>query len=57
MTAFFYWSGFISWLAVGGVGIFLGLDWAIERCVESFWTKRQFLAFVWDRLKNAGDKS
>jgi hypothetical protein len=51
MTEFLYWSGVVVWAVAGSVSIFFGLDWLIYRVIESVWTKREFLAFVWSKLK------
>lgn len=57
MDRFLWWSGVVSWAACGSVGIFLGLDWAIDQIANSFNFKREFLAFVWERLKARGRRA
>ena len=52
MDSFLWWSGVVAWGAAGSVGIWLGLDWAVDEVANSLNFKRQFLAFVWDRLKS-----
>lgn len=56
MDSFLWWSGAIAWLICGSVGIFLAFDWAVDQVAESFQFKRQFLSFVWDRLKAKGTR-
>lgn len=56
MTDFLYWSGVVAWVACGLVGIALALDWIIDNIIDTFWTKREFLAFVADRLKARSEK-
>jgi hypothetical protein len=51
MDSFFWWSGVIAWAALGGLGSLWIADDIIDFVVNSVWTKREFLAFVADRLK------
>lgn len=51
MNAFFYYSGVAVWIALGIVGMLAGMDVAVDWIVQSLWTKRMFLEFVWSRLK------
>lgn len=61
MTNFFFWSGIIAWGCLAVVGIFLTADQVIEWIITHIWTKREFLAFVADRLrasaKSGGNES
>lgn len=51
IDAFFYYSGLVAWIALGtGAMLAIG-DTIIDWTVTSLWTKREFMAFVWDRLK------
>jgi hypothetical protein len=52
IDSFFYYSGLVAWIVLGCGAILAILDVAIEWIVSSLWTKREFLAFVADRLKN-----
>lgn len=51
MISFFYYSGIVAWVALGCAAILMVADEAIDWTVKSFWTKREFLAFAWDRMK------
>lgn len=51
MDSFLWWSGVAAWLILGVGGILAFADTAIDWTVTSIWTKREFLAFVADRLK------
>lgn len=51
MYDFFFWSGIAAWLLVGLAGLSLLIDVLIDQIILHFWTKREFLAFVADRLK------
>lgn len=51
MNTFLWWSGAAAWLALGLVGLMAGADAAIDWIVGSLWTKKEFMTFVWDRLK------
>jgi hypothetical protein len=51
IDAFFYYSGIVGWVALGSCAILASADAAIDWVVTSLWTKREFMAFVWDRLK------
>ncbi len=41
----------IAWGALGVVGMSALSDWFMEITIGSFWTKKEFLAFVADRLR------
>lgn len=51
MDGFFYWSGVVAWGALGVAGVLVSADVAMDWVVQSLWTKRMFLEFVWHRLK------
>lgn len=51
LDTFLWYSGLLAWLGFGTFGLLVVGDWCIDWVVQSFWTKREFLAFVWDRLK------
>lgn len=51
MYDFMFWSGVVAWGLAAFAGILVSLDWMIDWVFTSFWTKREFLAFVYDRLK------
>lgn len=51
MTDFFYYSGIAAWLLLAAGGVLAFADLLIDWTVMSLWTKREFLAFVADRLK------
>jgi hypothetical protein len=51
MDSFFYFSGVAAWIILGLGGILAFGDLVIEWTVNGVWTKREFLAFVADRLK------
>lgn len=51
MDSFLWWSGVVAWGSAGSVGLFLGLDWVIDQLAQSFNFKREFLQFVWNKLK------
>lgn len=54
MSDFFYWSGVIAWGVLGVAGILASTDVVMDWIVQSLWTKKMFLAFVWQRLKGHG---
>jgi len=60
MSQFFYWSGIVAWAAFGSIGMLVAgavaVDFIVDTAVHMFWTKREFLAFVADRLKSKTDK-
>jgi hypothetical protein len=51
MNSFFYYSGIMAWIALGTGALLAVADVVIDWIINSLWTKREFLAFVWDRLK------
>jgi hypothetical protein len=51
MTDFFFYSGVVAWLLLAAGGILAIGDKAIDWVIDSLWTKREFFAFVQDRLK------
>jgi len=52
MDSFFWWSGVVAWATLGLIGLSLAIDQIIEWTVPALWTKREFFAFVVDRLKS-----
>lgn len=54
VDTFLWWSGAFAWLGLGTFGLLVAAEAAIDRIVNSVWTQREFLAFVWDRLKKRG---
>lgn len=52
MTNFFYYSGIVAWLLLSAASILAFGDKIIEWTIDSLWTKREFLAFVADRLRS-----
>jgi hypothetical protein len=50
IDSFFYYSGLVAWICLGLWTIFITFDHAIDWIVKLFWTKKEFLAFVADRL-------
>lgn len=51
MTNFFYYSGIVAWLLLSVASILAFGDKVIDWTIDSLWTKREFLAFVADRLR------
>lgn len=51
MNEFMFWSGVVAWGIAALVGLLIVIDFAIDWLVTSLWTKREFMAFVWSRLK------
>lgn len=51
MDIFLWWSGVAAWGALGFVGLLVASDWVMDIIVANLWTKREFMAFVWSRLK------
>lgn len=51
MDAALWWSGLVAWIVCGIVGAIWLLDQAINWAVPTFWTKREFFAFVAERLR------
>lgn len=51
MYDFMFWSGVVAWCAASLVGLLMVIDVVIDWLVGHFWTKREFLAFVADRLR------
>lgn len=51
MYDFMFWSGVVAWGLAAFAGILVVTDLAIDWLVGHFWTKREFLAFVADRLR------
>lgn len=51
MSNFMFWSGVVAWGAAALFGLSYAIDFAIDWLVSSLWTKREFMAFVWSRLK------
>lgn len=49
--AFLWWSGLATWIVLGIVGMLALGDRLIDFIVSSVWTKREFLEFVWERLR------
>lgn len=56
IDSFLWWSGCMSWGVAGVVGFFMATDWIIDLTIKTFWTRKEFLAFVWDRMKARGTK-
>lgn len=56
MDLFFYLSGVVAWGALGLLGIVALSDYVMDIFIGWFWTKREFLAFVADRLKKRTPK-
>ena len=52
MDNFLWWSGVAAWGVLAAIGLLWLGDVMIEWAVDGIWTKRQFLAFVADRLKS-----
>lgn len=51
MYDFFFWSGIVAWFCAALAGILVVADAVIEWLVSHVWTKKEFLAFVADRLR------
>lgn len=51
IDSFFYYSGLVAWIVLGCGAILAIFDRVVEWVINSLWTKREFMAFVWDRLK------
>jgi hypothetical protein len=51
MIEFLYWSGVAAWSACAWYGALMIVDRALSWLIEDLWTKREFIAFVADRLK------
>lgn len=56
MDTFLWWSGVAFWAALSLAGLIAAADWAIEQLIRSFKLQRDFLAFVWDRVRKASDR-
>lgn len=56
MDVFFYWSGVAMWLVLASITLLLGADEAINWIIKSFWTKREFMAFVLNRLQKRKER-
>lgn len=51
MTDVLFWTGAVTYIVCSVIGMLWLIDKLAEWFMESFNFKRQFLAFVWDRLK------
>lgn len=56
IDSFFWYSGLVAWICLGLWTLLATFDLAIDWIVTSLWTKREFLAFVADRLKRRGER-
>lgn len=51
MDQFLWWSGLSFWTIFGILGMLVFADWIMDSVIQNVWSKREFLAFVWERLK------
>ena len=51
MDTALWWSGLVAWVACGIVGLIWLSDQVINWVVPALWTKREFFAFVEERLR------
>jgi len=51
MDAVFYAIGVFSTFFFGLLGLAWIFDRVVDFIVSAFWTQKEFLAFVWERLK------
>lgn len=54
MDSFLWWSGVALWGFLSIAGLLALGDQIVERVITGLWTKREFLSFVWDKLKRRG---
>lgn len=51
MILFFYWSGLVAWLCIAILGLGALFDLVGGWVIDTFWSRKEFLAFTWSRLK------
>lgn len=62
MSDLLYWyTGLIVWLLAGAVTLLVALGWfgfwLMEKTLWWFWTEKEFIAFVYDRLNSGKTKA
>lgn len=48
----FWWTGLVTWVVFGIVGVLHVSDHMLDWIIKSFWSRKECMAFVWDRLKS-----
>ncbi len=51
MDSFLWWSGVALWVFLAVAGLLSLGDQIVEWIVTGLWTKREFLSFVWAKMK------
>ena len=51
MDSFLWWSGVALWALLAAAGALALGDQIIEWVIDGLWTKREFLSFVWEKMK------
>lgn len=51
MDAFFWWSGLAFWGVLAVLGVLTAIDLSAEHIINQWGFRREFMAFVWGRLK------
>lgn len=49
-----WWSGVFAWCFFGAIGFVWFIEAISEWLINVIWSRKEFLSFVWERLKAKG---
>jgi len=52
MNSALWWSGVFAWCFFGVIGLVWFTDHITDWVLDSLWSRKEFMVFVWDRLKS-----